>query len=391
MKTHGISLSIRILMLVSALSFYTNDTKAYEKKDSNLDQTIFVGGTELNAKFVQYLIDLTEKMNPQICYVPTASADNVDNITYWKSICEKLSIEPHILNVWVESMRDTIPFENTLLGMDAIVVGGGNTLNMIGIWKAQGIDSILEKAYKKGIILAGGSAGSICWFQEGVSDSRPAKLSIVSGLSFLPYSHCPHYGDSIRRTLFQQKILKKKIKEGYACDNLSGILFKNGKVAEVVSTNELNHSYHISEKQGALKIEKLESKILLNKDALQPAEYDKIDINKNLRKCIIHPSNDIIEAFVNFIKKITKDDNLDKIIDNTHIFQVMIYKDALAAVINKREYDFYCISLFYKQNNIWIPVGEDIGDTPFQSEISFRERARMHSNRLDTKYKKAAN
>ena len=385
MKIHGIRLSIRILIVLSFIFSCANNTRDHGRENPSLDQTIFVGGTELNAKFVQYIIDLTEKLSPRICYIPTASADNIDNITYWKSICEKLSIEPYILNVWVESTRDTVPFENTLLEMDAIVVGGGNTLNMIGIWKAQGIDSILEKAYKKGIILAGGSAGSICWFQEGVSDSRPAKLSTVSGLSFLPYSHCPHYGDSLRSTLFQQKILKKEIKEGYACDDLSGILFKNGKAIEVVSINELNHSYHISEKQGALEVKKLDSKILLNKDALQPAEYDEIDVNENLRKCIIHPSNDIIQAFASFIKNITKEDNLDKTIDNTHIFKVMIYQDTLAAVINKREYDFYCISLFYKQNNIWIPVGEDIGDTSFQSEISFRERAKMHSNRLKVK------
>jgi dipeptidase E len=98
--------------------------------------------------------------------VPTGSADNANNIIYWYDLCHDLPIEPYVLNVWVSSFYDPQSFEEILLGMDAIIVGGGNTLNMLAIWKAQGIDAALQKALQKGIILAGGSAGSICWFEK---------------------------------------------------------------------------------------------------------------------------------------------------------------------------------------------------------------------------------
>lgn len=178
--------------------------------------------------------------------MPTASADNEKNIEYWNRICKHLSIDPYILKVWVESNPSNKSFEDILLNMDAIIVGGGNTLNMLGIWKAQGIDLILDKALKKGIILAGGSAGSICWFQNGISDARPTSLSVVNGLNYLPYSNCPHYADSTRRELYYQLLIGKKIQAGYACDNLAGVLFKNGKFAEAVTQSDIHNSYYLS-------------------------------------------------------------------------------------------------------------------------------------------------
>jgi len=131
-----------------------------QKKSGKTEQTIFAFGGDINEKFIQYVIDLTNKKNPKVCYVPTASADNANNIKYWNFICKQLSIYPYVLKVWVSSDPKSKTFEEILYDMDAIVVGGGNTLNMMGIWKAQGIDSILRKALDKGIILAGGSAGS---------------------------------------------------------------------------------------------------------------------------------------------------------------------------------------------------------------------------------------
>jgi peptidase E len=118
-------------------------------------ETIFAFGGDIQQKFIQYIVDLTHKPNPKICYVPTASADNAENIKLWTYFCKKLSIEPYVLKIWISSESTSQTFEDILLDMDAIVVGGGNTLNMIAIWKAQGIDAILLKALKKGIILAG--------------------------------------------------------------------------------------------------------------------------------------------------------------------------------------------------------------------------------------------
>jgi len=83
--------------------------------------------------------------------------------------------------------------EKQLLSADAIWVGGWNTLNMLAIWKAQEVDVVLRKAWEQGVVLAGESAGMICWFEEGNSDSRPERLTVVKGLGFLKGSACPHY------------------------------------------------------------------------------------------------------------------------------------------------------------------------------------------------------
>ncbi len=123
-------------------------------------QRIFVFGGDVESKFAEYVCDLVGKPEPRICYLPTASADHPDNIRHWEFICKNLGIEPHVLRVWIDSGSET-SFEELLLGMDAIVVGGGNTLNMLGIWKSQGIDEILHEALKRGIVLSGGSAGSL--------------------------------------------------------------------------------------------------------------------------------------------------------------------------------------------------------------------------------------
>lgn len=344
------------------------------------DQRIFIFGGDIHPRFVQYVAELTGFPKPKVCYVPTASADNPDNIKYWNAITERLPIEPHVLRVWISSNSDSIPFEETLLSMDAIIVGGGNTLNMLGIWKAQGIDKIMKKALEKGIILSGGSAGSICWFLNGVSDSRPQKLTMVDGLGFLPYSNCPHYGDKERKQLYHDQIMQSEIKPGYANDDLSGILFKNGKFAESVSINELNDSYYISTEKKNIKIEKLNSRLLINKDALPESDYTVTDINKNINNTA--KDNSILNSFEAFIRGITKEDKLEKTLSDTQIIKIFIYNEQIAAVINKREYDFYCMSYFYKQSNgEWKSIGEDIADTIKSSEISFRERTMMHLER----------
>jgi peptidase E len=125
------------------------------------------------------------------------------------------------------------------MSMDAIIVGGGSTLNILAIWKAQGIDTVLRKAYDKGIILSGGSAGALCWFTRGYTGPRPKELTIIEALGFLNFSHCAHYhSEPERRPLYQQAILSGKLIAGYACDDLAGLLFITcAKKSEVIQRN----------------------------------------------------------------------------------------------------------------------------------------------------------
>ncbi len=373
------------------------------------DQTIFAFGGDINKKFVQYVVDLTHKPDPKICFVPTASADNPDNIKFWEFICKQLSIESHVLKVWVSSDKNAPSFEEILLSMDAIVVGGGNTLNMMGIWKNQGIDTLLRKALDRGIILAGGSAGSICWFQNGISDSRPTALSTVDGLSFLPYSNCPHYVDSTRKTIYHQQIENREIASGYAMDDLSGILFRNGKFIEAVSLNEVNHSYHVYSKNGKIYSEKLPSRILINNGALPVSEYSAVNVDKRVRDFPeINRQNTPLNAYVSILYILAngQDSKLSLVsikslrermgkgtdsevseekrnmLLNKNINKILIYNDSLAGVINEYS-DFYGLWFLYKEEDQWLSAGEDFGGyTVLQSEITFREKAAMHLERM---------
>jgi dipeptidase E len=210
-------------------------------------RTIFAYGGAPTKQFMQYVIKLTGKPNPRICLLPTAMGDSPVSIINWYAICEGLPMQPFVQKTYVASYTEKETFEEKLLSMDAIVVGGGNTLNMMAIWKAQGIDTVLRKAYNKGIILSGGSAGSLCWFQGGTTDSRPKDLSIVHCLGFIQTSHCPHYhSEPLRKPLYFDNILKGKLSPGYAIDDLAGIVFENEKYVKSVAINDKSNTYYVS-------------------------------------------------------------------------------------------------------------------------------------------------
>src|SRR4030095_10287711 len=251
-----------LIIIINARS-QTAKATGYEK--DSFDKIICISGSmSIDSKvFIKYIAALTGKSNPKICYVPTASADNPYGIVEWYSTCVDLPVRPFVLRTFLNADSSQQTFEETILSMDAIVVGGGSTLNMLGIWKAQGIDTVLRKAYEKGIVLAGGSAGSLCWFTGGYSDSRPQKLTIIDGLAFLNYSHCPHYhSEPSRKPLYWQAILDGKLKEGYACDDNSALVFINGVMKKSISLDKENNNYFISVANGKIEEEMLPAEII---------------------------------------------------------------------------------------------------------------------------------
>jgi len=166
-------------------------------------------------------------------------------------------------------------------------------------------DNLTNEINLKGIILSGGSAGSICWFQDGISDSRPQELSVVNGLAFLPYSNCPHYSIENRKALYHQLIQENSISTGYACDDLSGILFRNGQAVEFVSQSDKHNSYLVQVVNGVVQSAITESNLLLNKDALQQQEYSSLTINQKMKDLInINDNSTPLNAYVSIIKKL---------------------------------------------------------------------------------------
>lgn len=245
---------------ILALAFLAIATTSWAQQSQ---KTLFAYGGQVQKGFIEHVITLTGKENPKICFLPTATGDRATYINYWYELCRDLPMVPYVQRVWISSYAQDKTFEEVLTGMDAIVVGGGNTLNMLAIWEAQGIDKALVKAYENGTVLAGGSAGSLCWFKGGTTDSRPVELSIVQGLGILDYSHCPHYSyEESRRPLYHENILSGKLQAGYACDDKAGIVFLDGKFDSAVSLDAENHSYYVYKKNGKVVEERLESRIL---------------------------------------------------------------------------------------------------------------------------------
>ncbi len=214
---------------------------------------ILIAGGGFGTAFIRYMAQLTGKPRPRICYLPTASADSPYGSLSFFQACAPLNVEPHVQNSFIESLSQSQSWAEVFLSMDAIVCSGGNTLNQQAIWKAQGIDEVLRQAWDRGIVLGGASAGSLCWFEEGTTDSRPKELSIVKCLGFLKGSHSPHYdAEPGRRPLYQKLITSGEMKPGYACDNDAGIYFEDNEVKRVVSSRAAAKVYYVSMVDGKI-------------------------------------------------------------------------------------------------------------------------------------------
>ena len=212
---------------------------------------ILIAGGGFNTAFIRYMAQLTGKPRPKLLYLPTASADSPSGIIAWYRNCAPLAVEPSHQESFIASTRQTRGWDDVLLSVDGIVCSGGNTLNQQAIWRAQGIDTILKQAWDRGIVLGGASAGSLCWFEEGTTDSRPRELSVVKCLGFLEGSHSPHYdAEPGRRPLYQKLIAAGEMKPGYACDNDAGIYFEDNAVKRVVATRAAAKVYFVSVESG---------------------------------------------------------------------------------------------------------------------------------------------
>src|SRR5262244_2169485 len=212
---------------------------------------ILIAGGGFGTGFIRYMASLTGVRRPKLLYLPTASADSQSGIIAWYKSCAPLEVYPLVQDSFIASSRQKESWEEVLLSVDGIVASGGNTLNQQAIWQAQGIDVILRRAWDKGIVLGGASAGSICWFEEGTTDSRPKELTVVKGLGFLKGSHCPHYDcEKDRRPLYQKLIASGELKPGYACDNDAGIYFENDAVKRIVATRADAKVYYVSAAEG---------------------------------------------------------------------------------------------------------------------------------------------
>jgi len=207
---------------------------------------ILIAGGGFRTAFIRYMAELTGKERPRLCYLPTASADRDSGIIRWYEDCAPLDVVPSVQASFISSYGMDRSWRDVFLSVDGIVVSGGNTLNQQAIWRAQGIDLVLREAWDRGIVLGGASAGSLCWFEEGTTDSRPQEVTKVECLGFLSGSHSPHYdSEEVRRPTYHRMIRSGELKPGYACDNDAGIFFVDNAVRRVVKTRPEAKVYRV--------------------------------------------------------------------------------------------------------------------------------------------------
>lgn len=202
-----------------------------------------------NLKLDRYLLSLSEKETPKVCFVGTASGDAESYIERFYESMKTLSCEPSHLSLYKAPLDDLREF---VFDKDIFYVGGGNTRNLMVLWKEWGLDLLLREAYESGIVMAGISAGSICWFEEGVTDSVPGKLLKLECLGILKGSNCPHYdGEAERRGAYHQ-LQKEGMKPGVACDDGVAAHFIDGELNSFVSSREHAKAYYVRAVNGQI-------------------------------------------------------------------------------------------------------------------------------------------
>lgn len=161
----------------------------------------------------KYIISLISKKRPKICFIPTASGDSsLYKLNFYRAFSKLDCITSHI-----DFFSRTENLEEKVLTQDIIYVGGGNTKSMLAVWKEWNLHNILRDAYEKGIVMSGVSAGAICWFEKGITDSFANKLNIIDCLGIVDGIACPHFDEEKEREPYVNDVIQREIIESCIC------------------------------------------------------------------------------------------------------------------------------------------------------------------------------
>ena len=207
-----------------------------------------------------YILKQTKKKNPRICFIPTATGDNEAYKVNFYSTFTNLNCYPSHLDFF----KRTPDLNELILNQDAIFVGGGNTKSMLAVWKEWGLDKILKKAYLNGTVMSGVSAGAICWFQNGITDSWASNLKMMPCLNFVKGTCCPHYDEEPeRKPAVKKLLLRNKIKNVYAVDGGAALHIKDEKIFKSVIFKKNKSSYLVDIKKKNINEKSFKKTILI--------------------------------------------------------------------------------------------------------------------------------
>tara|TARA_E500000331_G_C17112620_1_gene650331 strand:- start:149 stop:847 length:699 start_codon:yes stop_codon:yes gene_type:complete len=211
-------------------------------------QIIAIGGGGFgreikDLKIENYIINQCPKQNPSICFIPTATGDDSGYIDNFYKAFDSLGCNTS----HIDFFKRTINLENHILKQDIIFVGGGNTKSMLAVWKEWGLDKLLMDAYEGGTIMSGVSAGAICWFENGITDSWKDHQAVLPCLGFVKGNCCPHYDEEPERIPYVKEILEKNVlNKCYAIEGFCALHMIDDSPKFIVSFGSGNDSYNVS-------------------------------------------------------------------------------------------------------------------------------------------------
>jgi dipeptidase E len=231
---------------------------------------VAIGGgnvrTRGTAAIDREIIRLSGKKHPKLLFIPTASSDAE---RYWTNVQKYfggfLKCRTDVLFL-LRKRLSKAQIRRKVLSADIVYVGGGNTLMMMRVWRRLGVDRILKQAYEKGIVLSGMSAGSICWFESGHSDSlsfyHPRKWEFINvkGLGLIKGLHCPHYNSmtlGVPRRRHFRDMIRKTGGTGIAIENNCAMEFINGRFYKVLVSKSYARAYLVCKRDGEVVSEQI--------------------------------------------------------------------------------------------------------------------------------------
>lgn len=197
---------------------------------------------------------------PRVSLIATASGDAEAVIDHFHDVFG-VSAETSHLALFDRTIADIEAF---LLDQDGIYVAGGNTASLLAVWRAHGVDVALRAAHAAGVVLAGRSAGGLCWFEGGTTDSfGPRLAAITGGLGLIRGSHCPHYdGESERRPRYHALIEAGALPPGLAVDDFAAAMFDGPNLVEVVAATDGPSAYRVERTAGSVVETRVEARVL---------------------------------------------------------------------------------------------------------------------------------
>jgi peptidase E len=215
-----------------------------------------------NPRLDDFILGLAGRDRPRVCFLPTPTDDD-DGFVDWFRATFADRCEPSVLRLVDPAARSPL---SLLDDQDVVYVPGGNTVRALAVWRATGADAALRAAWERGTLLCGLSAGSLCWFESGVTDSASPDGSLTAltdGLGFLPGSHCPHYhSEPGRRSTYLSLVASGALPAGYAVDDFAALHVDDGKLVEVVASRPDAHAYRVERVGDTARETRLDGRVL---------------------------------------------------------------------------------------------------------------------------------